>query len=141
MSSAQFFAEFECTLRNAVPVTSCFRRNQWGVRPFGGLNILGFGDAYQLDCPEGTPLYKIPAAVLGDAAAKEDPPLIARGLALLWDQEEGQGFQSVLDLTEPLRCKDPWWCWTNSGFCSLQPTLIVSCMAVKLPFQGRGWVA
>ena len=67
MSSAQFFAEFECALRNAVAVTSCFRRNQWGVRPFGGLNTLGFGDAYQLDCPKGTPLYKIPAGLLAGA--------------------------------------------------------------------------
>ena len=122
MSSAQFSAEFECALRNAVPAASCFRNNKWGVRPFGGLNILGFGDAYQLDCPEGTPLYKIPTAVLGDAAAKEDSPLIARGLALLWDQEEGQGFQSVLDLTEPFRCTDPWWNSVLDEFRFLQLT-------------------
>ena len=109
MSPAQFFAEFESAIRNAVPATSAYRLHESGCRPFGGLNILGVGDAYQLDCPEGTPLYKIPSALLGNTEEKKDAVMVARGLALLWDQDVGQGFQSVLDLTEPFRCKDLWW--------------------------------
>ena len=109
MASAQFWAEFECAIRNSVSATSSFRSSPIGIRPFGGLNVLGFGDAYQLDCPEGTPLYKIPAALLPETVTKEDTPLVARGLALLWDREGGQGFQGVLDLTVPFRCTDLWW--------------------------------
>ena len=116
MCSAQFFAEFEIACRTAIPATSPFRMNGFGARPFGGLNVFGVGDAYQLDCPEGVPLYTVPSVLLGDAAVKEDSPMVARGLALLWGQEGGQGFQSAIDLTEPFRCKDPWWNATLDEF-------------------------
>ena len=48
--------------------------------------------------------------------------MVARGLALLWDQKGGQGFQSAIDLTEPFRCKDPWWNATLDEFRYLVPT-------------------
>ncbi len=108
MASAQFFAEFEIAIRNAVAVSSSFRKSKSGPRPWGGLNVVGVGDAYQLDCPEGTPLYRPPRSVVCGTEQKEDPALLARGLALLWDQKDGQGFQSVLDLTQPFRCADAW---------------------------------
>ena len=85
MASAQFLAEFEAAIRNAVAVTSSFRKSKSGPRPWGGLNVIGVGDAYQLDCPEGTPLYRPPRYVICKNEQKEDPPLLARGLALLWD--------------------------------------------------------
>ena len=51
----------------------------------------------------------LPSALLGNTEEKKDAVMVARGLALLWDQHEGQGFQSVSDLAEPFRCKDLWW--------------------------------
>ena len=62
-----------------------------------------------LDCPQGVPLYTIPAAFLGDAAWRQDTLLLARGLELLWVKSNNQGFQNVLDLQQPFRCKDEWW--------------------------------
>ena len=113
MLSAQFTAEVECQIRNGVSETSRYKYvSGGGARPWGGINVGLIGDAYQLDCPEGTPLYKVPAAFLpaipqsaavpkGEA---QESTLASRGLELMW-----QCVQGVTELTAPYRCDDAWW--------------------------------
>ena len=75
-----------------------------GVRDWGGLSVGLIGDAYQLDCSEGTPLYRVPHCLLGlSAKSREKQPLARAGLELVWER-----VQSVTELTEPFRCKDLW---------------------------------
>ena len=60
--------------------------------------------------------------MFGEAAEKQDSAQVVRRLAMLWDQTDGQGFHGVVDLTEPFRCKDPWWNGVLDGFRFLQLT-------------------
>jgi hypothetical protein len=58
MLSAPLFADVECQIRNSTTDTSMYKYDpKGGVRAWGGINIGYAGDAYQLDCPEGAPLY------------------------------------------------------------------------------------
>ena len=113
MLSAQLLAEVESEIRNGVSETSPYKYGADGrERPWGGINMGFIGDAYQLDCPEGTPLYKVPESFLPEipqsaAVPKGDPPestLAKRGLELMWDSVQG-----VSELTVPYRCPDVWW--------------------------------
>ena len=113
MLSAQFLAQVESELRNGVSDTSPYKYGADGTaRPWGGLNMGFIGDAYQLDCPEGTPLYKVPESFLppipqSAAVPKGDPPestLASRGLELMW-----QSVQGVTELIVAYRSKDTWW--------------------------------
>ena len=111
--SAQFLAEVESAVRNGVSETSPYNFFADGkVRLWGGINMGFVGDAYQLDCPEGTVLYKVPASFLPEIpfsafVLKGDPPksiLASGGLELMW-----QCVQGDTELTVPYRCEDAWW--------------------------------
>ena len=105
MLSAGFLAEMECQLRVGVSDTSPYKYGPKGIRDWGGLNIGLVGDAYQFDCPEGIPLYKIPHWFLGPGACeKEALPLARAGLELIWERLQG-----VTELSQPFRCQDLWW--------------------------------
>ena len=105
MLSAALLGEMESKLRLAAPDGSRYKHGPHGIRDWGGLNVGLIGDAYQLDCPEGTPLYKVPHWLLGlPAKGREEQPLTRAGLELVWEHIQG-----VTELTEPFRCKDLWW--------------------------------
>lgn len=110
MNSAQFRAEMECAIRGAVSDTAPYKyADGAGIRSWGGLNTLEFGDMYQLDCPEGTPLYHIPSKFLPESDQKREFVGIGRGLDLTWDYEAHECVQGVTELTQCFRCKDRWW--------------------------------
>jgi hypothetical protein len=53
MLSAQFLAEVCGKLRAAISAGNPYKNGPNGPRPFGGMNVLFIGDAYQFDPPEG----------------------------------------------------------------------------------------
>ena len=75
MLSAQFVAQVESEIRNGVSETSPYKYFADGkARPWGGINMGLIGNAYQLDCPEGTPLYKVPESFLPTIPQSADVP-------------------------------------------------------------------
>ena len=97
MLSSQLFAEVENRIRNGVTDLSWYKYDADGCsREWGDINMGLIGDAYQLDCPEGTPLYKIPQRYLEDTVHKKETVLSRRGLQLMWDC-----VQHVTELTRP----------------------------------------
>ena len=60
MLSAALLGEMESKLRLAAPDSSRYKYGPHGIRDWGGLNIGLISGAYQLDCSEGTPLYRVP---------------------------------------------------------------------------------
>ena len=109
MLSAQFLAELESTVRGGISETSPYKTGPVGHRSWGGLNLLTFGDSYQLDCPEGTPLYHTPSAYLPRCLRKPETISATRGLDLFWEDNENESMQGVTELTTHFRCKDSWW--------------------------------
>ena len=109
MNSAQFLAEMESNIRGAIADTSPYKNSSHGIRAWGGLNVLQFGDSYQLDCPEGTPLYQIPSKFLSDGAIKVEGASASRGLDLMWDHAANECVQGLTELTRRFRCEDVWW--------------------------------
>eukprot|EP00959_Pyramimonas_sp_CCMP1952_P368434 7717526-Pyramimonas_sp.AAC.1 len=105
MLSSQLLAEVENQIRNGVSDASRYKYDSAGrVREWGGINVGFIGDSYQLDCPEGTPLYKIPQRYVVDKSVKKETVPATRGLELMWDCVQG-----VTELTRPYRCLDRWW--------------------------------
>ncbi|MCS5585228.1 MAG: hypothetical protein NZ777_17185, partial [Pseudomonadales bacterium] len=109
MNSAQFLAEMESNIRGAITETSPYKNGSHGVRAWGGLNVLQFGDSYQLDCPEGTPLYQIPSKLVPGDVMKVESGTASRGLDLMWDYAEHECVQGLTELTRRFRCGDEWW--------------------------------
>ena len=75
------------------------KRRDGTKRLFGGINVLFFGDWWQLKPVAGTSLFASP---FGPAGAAQT------GLSIFW----GDGPKSVhrtYELTELARCKDPWY--------------------------------
>ena len=70
------------------------------MRPFGGLNVLFFDDWEQLPPVKSTALFDRPSA--GRSL------LAAEGLRMIWSRDR-DSLQGVRELTEPMRCSDPWY--------------------------------
>ena len=107
MVSAKLLAKLEQQQREYTPSQSAFKRDAAGkVRHWGGANMIFLGDFYQLPPPEGGFLGDVPRC-LASTGATEDAgdPAIERGRELFWQG----GVQGVTELTEILRCDDPWW--------------------------------
>ena len=109
MNSVQFLTEMESNIRGAITDESPYKVGRNGVRAWGGLNVLQFGDSYQLDCPEGTPLYQIPSRFLPRGDVKVETASAGRGLDLMWDYAEHECVQGMTELTRRFRCEDEWW--------------------------------
>ena len=109
MLSAQLFAEMECCVRGAISDTSPYKHSATEARAWGGINLLTFGDMYQLDCPEGTPLYQIPSEFVPDVKRRDEHAGAIRGLDLVWGINEFESLQGVTELTHCFRCDDAWW--------------------------------
>jgi hypothetical protein len=66
-------------------------------RPFGGLNVICFGDMWQLDPPDGGFLGDIPIVFLQRGRKYQAGLAIAQGQALVWSGGAG-GMQGVTEL-------------------------------------------
>eukprot|EP00959_Pyramimonas_sp_CCMP1952_P225491 4715566-Pyramimonas_sp.AAC.1 len=97
MLSAQLFAEVENQIRNGVSDASRYKCDAAGrVREWGGINMGFIGDSYQLDCPEGTPLHKVPQQFVENHSQRKETVPARRGLELMWNCVQG-----LTELTRP----------------------------------------
>ena len=101
MVSAQLLGQLELLVSKVVRRRSLFKRRPDGThRPFGGINVLLFGDWWQLKPVSGTALFADPATA-GSSTAWH-------GLQLLWGAPPN-AVHRCWDFTTSLRCDDPWY--------------------------------
>ncbi len=101
MISAQLFAQLEILVSKVIRRRSVYKlRPDGSCRPFGGLNVLLFGDWWQLKPVTGTALFTNPW----------DAPSFAafHGLQLLWGPAPN-AVRHCWDFAQSLRCADPWY--------------------------------
>jgi hypothetical protein len=108
------------------------KRPDGSTRPFGGKNNLVFGDNEQLPPVRATALFDWPSSW--------STLLASEGLELAWSRDR-DSLQGVWELTEPMRCCDPWYqdsflaevrrgalCADNYFFIHGMPTSVVGSM-------------
>ena len=106
--------------------------NHVPIALFGGMNVLVYGDNYQLRPVRVTALFDRPSSG-GSLLASE-------GLRLMWPRDRNS-VQRVWELTEPMRCSDAWYqgsflaearygrlCSDNYFFINGAPTMLVGSM-------------
>ena len=101
MISAQLLAQIEILVSRVVRRRSVYKlRPDGSCRPFGGVNVLLFGDWWQLKPVTGTALFTNPW----------DAPSFAafHGLQLLWGGPPN-AVRHCWDFARSLRCADPWF--------------------------------
>ena len=100
MVSAELLSTLERVVQMVVKNRTLWKRRADGSeRMFGGINVLFFGDWWQLKPVCGTPLFQSPFGPAGN---------VQKSLAMFW----GQGRDSIhhtWELTELVRCKDRWY--------------------------------
>jgi len=102
MVSAELLAELERRTTQASRGTGTYKqRPDKSVRPFGGFNVLLFGDWWQLRPVKQTPLFEQPSKAPSGAAYE--------GCQLLWGRTR-DSLHRVWELTQPMRCDDPFYC-------------------------------
>ena len=101
MVSAELLAALEHVVASVVRLRSTYKRRADGSdRIFGGINVLFFGDWWQLRPVGGCALFSNPC-LAATASAR-------RGMSFFW----GTGRDSihrVWELTRPMRCVDAWY--------------------------------
>ena len=157
MVSAELFAELQKRVAQAASDSCAYkRRPDKSPRPFGGVNVLIDGDNWQLRPVKATALFDRPSA--GRSL------LATAGLRLMWSRDR-DSVQRVAELSEPMRCSDPWFqnsflaeardgqlCIDNYFFIHGAPTALVGSMipgeaaprcgnASCLDLQQGGWAA
>jgi hypothetical protein len=101
MVSAELFAELQKRVSQAVSDVSAYkRRRDETSRSFGGVNVVIDGDNDQLRPVRQTALFDRPSSG-GSLLASE-------GLRLMWSRER-DAVRGVMELTQPMRCSDPWY--------------------------------
>jgi hypothetical protein len=133
MVSAELLAELQKRAMQAMSGRAVYKkRADGGSRPCGGLNVLLFGDWWQLPPVRSTALF--------DKPSSGNTLLAADGLHYIWSRER-DSLQGVWELTEPMRCTDPWFqnsvlaearrgalCADNYFFLHGMPTSVVGSM-------------
>ena len=101
MVAAELFAELERRTTQAARSTGTYKlRPDKSQRPFGGFNILLFGDWWQLRPVKQTALFEQPSKARSGAAFE--------GLQLLWARSRNS-LRRMWELTRPMRCDDPFY--------------------------------
>ena len=101
MVSAELLYELQYLVRQAVRRQGTYKvRSDRSIRPFGGVNVLLFGDFWQLRPVRATPLFEPPKKAKTDVAYE--------GAMLLWGQNRNS-VQRLWELKQPMRCLDPWY--------------------------------
>ena len=101
MISAQLLAQLEVLVARVVRRRAIYRCRADGTsRPFGGINMLLFGDLWQLKPVTGTELFSNPDDARTGTAA--------HGLGLLWGAPPN-AVHRTWDFQTSLRCTDPWY--------------------------------
>ena len=101
MISAQLFGQLELIMAKVIRRRSPYRTRSDGTsRPFGGVNVLLFGDWWQLKPVTGTALFSDP---------EQAPSLVAlHGLRLLWG-DPPNCVHHCWDFQQSMRCADHWY--------------------------------
>lgn len=102
MVSAQLFGQLELIVAKVIRKRSLFKRrpDDGTSRPFGGVNVLMFGDWWQLKPVSGIALFADPALASSGVAA--------HGLQLLWGTPPN-AVHRCWNFERSLRCPDPWF--------------------------------
>ena len=132
MVSAELLEELQKRVTQATSHHALYKRRPDGsYRPFGGKNCLVLGDNEQLPPVKATALFDRPSA--GNTLLASD------GLRRFWSRDR-DSLQGVWELTEPMRCSDPWYqaflaevrrgalCQDNYFFIHGEPTSVVGSM-------------
>ena len=101
MIAAQLFGQLELVVRKVIRKRSIYKKRPDGTeRPFGGVNVLLFGDWWQIKPVSGTALFANP-----DSAPSEEA---RHGLQMLWGQQPN-AIHKCWELRTPMRCDDIWF--------------------------------
>ena len=100
VSAELLFALASRTTDAARPIGTYKRRPDKSPRPFGGFNVVLFGDWWQLRPVQSTPLFEQPSKMQQGAAFE--------GGQLLWGRTR-DAVRRVWELTEPMRCPQRWF--------------------------------
>jgi hypothetical protein len=133
MVSAELLAELQKRAMQAMSGRAVYKKRADGSsRQCGGLNVLLFGDWWQLPPVRSTALF--------DRPSSGNTLLAAEGLRYIWSRER-DSLRGVWELTEPMRCNDPWFqnsvlaearrgamCADNYFFLHGMPTSVVGSM-------------
>ncbi len=101
MISAQMLAQIDLLTAKVVRKRSGYKvRADGSARPFGGLNVLLFGDWWQLKPVNGTTLYSDPQ--------KAPTQTAYHGMQLLWGSPPNAAHR-CWNFEDSLRCDDAWY--------------------------------
>ena len=101
MVSAQLLGQLELIINKVIRRRNVYKiRDDGSSRPFGGLNVLLFGDWWQLKPVGGTALFTNPEM--------EGSGVALHGLRLMWGQPPN-AVHRAWDFQQSLRCTDPWF--------------------------------
>ena len=100
MVSAELFAQLQRIVQKVVRVRSGYKRRAQdrSERPFGGINVMLFGDWWQLRPVCGTAIFSNPLLVSRMAQSC---------LNMFWG-DDADRVRRVWELTQPMRCEDTW---------------------------------
>ena len=100
MVSAELLEQLNGCVSQAVSSVGTYKlRPDKSVRPFAGVNLVMVADFWQLPPVGEIALFARPSAAPSGTATA--------GLALMWDRSR-DSIQRVWELTDPMRCDDPW---------------------------------
>ena len=101
MIGAQLFGLLELVIRKVIRKKSVYKIRPNGTeRPFGGVNILLFGDWWQIKPVSGAALFTDPTIAQTETTR--------HGLNLLWG-EKPNAIRKCWELCTPMRCDDIWF--------------------------------